>query len=152
MGNICVWFGRNATEIGWLEVIKDQKTKEGEEKPQWQRRWFELKDGVIRHAASDQPKDLADSVCIPIENIIRLVTGNKQNRRRPSWKLPDNLLEGGDGEPAPQHLITMKTTHEKLILRAESIDDLNRLVILLLFLTVNMFQKGFSIPLDRDDT
>lgn len=92
----------------------------------WERRWFELKDGVIRHAASDRPEDMTESVRIPIENIIRLVTGNK--RRRPSWKLADEHIEGGqeDEPPAPQYLITMKTTHEKLVLRAESADDLNR--------------------------
>ena len=99
--------------------------------PEWRRRWFELKDGVIRHAASDQVKDLPDSTYIPIENIIRLVTANKSTmRRRPSLKLSAALLAGGQEEEASvaQHLITMKTTHEKLILRAESVDDLNRYV------------------------
>jgi len=133
-------FARNATEIGWLDVTKDKGSKGGAE-PVWERRWFELKDGVIRHAASDTAEDMSNSVRIPIENIIRLVTGNK--RRRPSWMLTHTHIEGGqdDDPPAPQHLITMKTTHEKLILRAESADDLNRWVF--------AFQKSVALAMTK---
>lgn len=133
-------FAQNATEIGWLDVTEDKRSKGGAE-PVWERRWFELKDGVIRHAASDKPEDMYASVSIPIENIIRLVTGNK--RRRPSWKLTDAHIEGGqdDESPTPQHLITMKTTHEKLILRTESADDLNRWVF--------AFQKSVALAMTK---
>ena len=123
----CVSVCRNATEIGWLDITK------GGGEPQWQRRWFELKDGVIRHAPSNDEQGARESVFIPIENIIRLVTVNKKKKRRHQ----DGSAEGGEGgsssssssssvSAAPEHLITMKTTHEKLILRAESSDDLNR--------------------------
>ena len=40
----------------------------------WVRRWFELKDGIMRHADSSSPADYESSTFIPIENIIRLVT------------------------------------------------------------------------------
>ena len=112
----CACNFRNATEVGWLDITKGDQKSNAER--QWQRRWFELKDGVIRHAPSNTEQDAKESVFIPIENIIRLVTDNKKKRRQ------QLTTEGSD--VAPEHLITMKTTHEKLILRAESSDDLNR--------------------------
>jgi hypothetical protein len=122
---------RNATEIGWLDITK------GGGEAQWERRWFELKDGVIRHAPSNDDADAKDSVFIPIENIIRLVTDNKKKRRHHNASGgtrgggEEDEVEGGGGgggcgHVTAEHLITMKTTHEKLILRAETSDDLNR--------------------------
>jgi hypothetical protein len=57
----------SSVETGWLELSVNNKHS-------WGRRYFELKDGVIRHAISDLPQDYESSTFIPIENIIKLVT------------------------------------------------------------------------------
>lgn len=107
-------FARNANETGWLDITK------GGAPPNWQRRWFELKNGVIRYAPSAEDKDIGDSVFIPIENIIRLVIDKKKNHHNSKSECSEAT--------SSEHLITMKTTHEKLILRADTNDDLHRWV------------------------
>jgi hypothetical protein len=72
-------------------------------------------------------QDSNDSVFIPIESIIKLVTANKNRRRRASFKQQQNATIEVE-EKAPENLITMKTTHETLILRAQSRADLNNWV------------------------
>lgn len=118
---------RNTTEEGWLDIISEGNTpKAGGDEQRWQRRWFEMREGVIRHAPSNTPADIEWSIFIPIENIVKLVTGNKSKRRRPSCTLTLPELTEEDEPKSQEYLITMTTPHERLVLRAQNTDDLNR--------------------------
>eukprot|EP00602_Paraphysomonas_sp_CaronLab_P002178 CAMPEP_0185027176 /NCGR_PEP_ID=MMETSP1103-20130426/11952_1 /TAXON_ID=36769 /ORGANISM="Paraphysomonas bandaiensis, Strain Caron Lab Isolate" /LENGTH=797 /DNA_ID=CAMNT_0027561053 /DNA_START=38 /DNA_END=2431 /DNA_ORIENTATION=- len=84
------------TETGWLDIQINSSHH-------WERRWFELKDGVIRHSSSPDPGDVESSTFIPIENIIRFVTSNKD-----------------------KNIIVMRTTKAKMQLRTQTADDFGR--------------------------
>lgn len=103
---------RRISEVGWLEI----KNVTSPHNQQWEKRWFEFSDGTLKYSIS--PTDTTNVTTIPIEDIIRLVTDNKS-----------------------RNTIVMKTLHEKICLRTESPDDMNRWIF--------AFQKSVAMALTR---